>query len=441
MVYFIARNETFYRKSEDISQESSETKFKLENIKLKGLVLKLLNEKSTLKVQYKLIINLLRNAMYSSNSYNYNFATQEKLLKAITRLSLSFNSIKDPSLNYQNHMVSLNLEGVNLTKQFGILVSSLKKNSWINELNLNNTCLIDKDFKKLGTILKNDRYISTLKIGYNYPSSAEIIKFLDVLTLDNMNIICLDISGLNFDKDALSKLKDYLYKYHFLRELIMRNMFDFNSSNNRIENIIGSIFEVIPKSIGLQTLDVSCNKISTTNTITLLEELEKWEKLVSLKINDMSLGILEKTIIFDHILTMLDGNRPLECLEIGGNNFSILKLWEIIEHVFSLQTILKISFKDQTMEAKAVKALANNLSFWQSIQSLDLTNTGLDEFKATSLIAPLSKMLNLRELILDKNTLNDTFIVRFCDSIKDLTEDDFASYFYKDDDQIDKNRM
>ena len=140
---------------------------------------------------------------------------------------------------------------------------------------MNNTCLIDKDFKKLGTILKNDRYISTLKIGYNYPSSAEIIKFLDVLTLDNMNIICLDISGLNFDKDALSKLKDYLYKYHFLRELIMRNMFDFNSSNNRIENIIGSIFEVIPKSIGLQTLDVSCNKISTTNTITLLEELEK----------------------------------------------------------------------------------------------------------------------------------------------------------------------
>ena len=129
MIYFIARNETFYRKSEDISQESSETKFKLENIKLKGLVLELLNEKSTLKVQYKLIINLLRNAMYSSNSYNYNFATQEKLLKAITRLSLSFNSIKDPSLNYQNHMVSLNLEGVNLTKQFGILVSSLKKNS------------------------------------------------------------------------------------------------------------------------------------------------------------------------------------------------------------------------------------------------------------------------------------------------------------------------
>ena len=140
---------------------------------------------------------------------------------------------------------------------------------------MNNTCLIDKDLKKLGTILKNDRYISTLKIGYNYPSSADIIKFLDVLTLDNMNIICLDISGLNFDKDALSKLKDYLYKYHFLRELIMRNMFDFNSSNNRIENIIGSIFEVIPKSIGLQTLDVSCNKISTTNTITLLEELEK----------------------------------------------------------------------------------------------------------------------------------------------------------------------
>ena len=140
---------------------------------------------------------------------------------------------------------------------------------------MNNTCLIDKDFKKLGTILKNDRYISTLKIGYNYPSSAEIIKFLDVLTLDNMNIICLDISGLNFDKDALSKLKDYLYKYHFLRELIMRNIFDFNSSNNRIENITGSIFEVIPKSIGLQTLDVSCNKISTTNTITLLEELEK----------------------------------------------------------------------------------------------------------------------------------------------------------------------
>ena len=140
---------------------------------------------------------------------------------------------------------------------------------------MNNTCLIDKDFKKLGTILKNDRYISTLKIGYNYPSSGEIIKFLDVLTLDNMNIICLDISGLNFDKDALSKLKDYLYKYHFLRELIMRNMFDFNSSNNRIENITGSIFEVIPKSIGLQTLDVSCNKISTTNTITLLEELEK----------------------------------------------------------------------------------------------------------------------------------------------------------------------
>ena len=143
----------------------------------------------------------------------------------------------------------------------------------------------------------------------------------------------------------------------------MRDIFNFNSNSNLTESVTGLIFEAIPKSIGLQSLDVSCNKISTTNTITLFEELQKCEKLVDLKISDMSLGIVEKTVIFDHILTLLDGSRPLECLEIGGNNFSTLRLCEIIEHVFSLQTILKVSFKNQIMEAKAIKSLSDNLNF------------------------------------------------------------------------------
>ena len=75
---------------------------------------------------------------------------------------------------------------------------------------------------------------------------------------------------------------------------------------------------------------MSCNKISTANTIILFEELQKCEQLVDLKISDMSLGIIEKTVIFDHVLTLLYVSMPLECLEIGGNNFTTLKLCEII---------------------------------------------------------------------------------------------------------------
>ena len=91
--------------------------------------MKLIKEKCMHRMQYRLIINLLRNRKHEAYLSNYDFIAQEKLLKAITRLSLNQNSIKDPSTNYQDQMISLNLEGVNLSNQFGILVSSLKKNS------------------------------------------------------------------------------------------------------------------------------------------------------------------------------------------------------------------------------------------------------------------------------------------------------------------------
>lgn len=125
----------------------------------------------------------------------------------------------------QNKKVSLNLEDVDLSKYFGLLIAGLKVNSIINELNLNSTNLSDNDLRKLKTCLSNDPHITTLKIAYNNFSYKMLKSLFETLTYDNTNISVIDVSGHKFDETCAAKFKDMLIN-NCVTTLTMRECFN-----------------------------------------------------------------------------------------------------------------------------------------------------------------------------------------------------------------------
>lgn len=109
------------RFNQDLELEPTDPKFK-------GLLLKVIKERYNAKIYYKTIINLLRNRNSVSQVMRSSKSSQEKLLKIISRQILHSASLKSDLPSRSSQMIALNLEGVDLSNQFGILVSSLKKN-------------------------------------------------------------------------------------------------------------------------------------------------------------------------------------------------------------------------------------------------------------------------------------------------------------------------
>ena len=68
-----------------------------------------------------------------------------------------------------------------------------------------------------------------------------------------------------------------------------------------------------------------------------------------------------------------------------------------------------------------VKILKTN----KKIAYLDLSDCQLSFFNSRKLIEPISESIYLRLIKLDMNNITDTFVIEFCDSVKNLTDKDF----------------
>lgn len=139
---------------------------------------------------------------------------------------------------FEDKPISLVFENINLGDSFSKIIPGLKSNRLITELNINNTGLNDITLNKLTRILKEDRLINTLKIGYNNFSSASLSRLFETLKLDNMCISKIDVSGLNFNKEAITKLKDFLNKRSFIKKITIKNIINLTNKNSELEKAI-----------------------------------------------------------------------------------------------------------------------------------------------------------------------------------------------------------
>lgn len=123
---------------------------------------------------------------------------KDVLLKAISKLLRP---------NYDSKKCSLYLENVDLSGHFGRLIAGLKHNSIIKELNLTNCCLNDQMLKKFVSLMKDDTFISILKIGYNKFTTKGVERLMQMI-MTNKTIQVIDVSNLEFSDESWSMMEE-----------------------------------------------------------------------------------------------------------------------------------------------------------------------------------------------------------------------------------------
>ena len=117
---------------------------------------------------------------------------QIDLVKAIGKVIRALNS---------NKMIKLQLSRLANKSSIGFLMSGLKGNYKLEELNLSDCALDDEDLERVASRLIEDRGIKTLILGQNQFSSAAPL--VSLLRSKGSQYCCLDISNCHIDHEAI----------------------------------------------------------------------------------------------------------------------------------------------------------------------------------------------------------------------------------------------
>ena len=101
----------------------------------------------------------------------------------------------------QDKPVKLNLKGFISSQSLGYLLSGMKGNTMINELNLSQCGLVDEDLVKIAQRLMDENGIKTLKIGQN--QFRNIYPLIQLLNEKGKQYKSLDISNIPIDNQAM----------------------------------------------------------------------------------------------------------------------------------------------------------------------------------------------------------------------------------------------
>jgi len=186
------------------------------------------------------------------------------------------------------------------------------------------------------------------------------------------------------------------------------------------------MLEALPVMPELQNLNISNNRFDERSLDIVfghaVYDKTVYNKLVDLQLWDVNLGKYENGQVFDSLLQLLSNESSLIRFYFGNNKLSPSKINKILSQLSMIPTLIDLELGSQTLDEECALTLCQ---FLKQLKYLDLTNCNLADNYAWMLIAPISESENIKQLVLDSNSLSDKFMKEFCSTLKAVGEDDF----------------
>ena len=305
----------------------------------------------------------------------------------------------------EDRPLKLSLSRLVSKQSLGYLLSGLKGNSQVHELNLGECGLDDEDLEKIAYRLREDGGIRTLKLGQN--QFATILPLIPLIKMKGKQYRSLDISSMPIDREAMeSGFIEAVGSMSGLEELLMCECL----TDTRIPDVQRLVDSLLRGCALLRSVDISKNMLSKENLNHLLKTLAE-RGANSIEALAMSQVSIQRES-FPFLISAVSALVRLKKLNISGNE----KLGGQ-----SVQSILRALIKNQNIEDldisktgigndhQSMQLLGELVKSNKRLRMISLQRLGLSEVAAYHLIDPLSQALNIEVLNFDNNNLGPIF--------------------------------
>lgn len=330
-----------------------------------------------------------------------------ELVKQIGKLIRQFGTGKP---------IKLNLSGLISSQSLDFVLSGIKNNSVVQELNLGDNLLNDEDLTKICQRLRaqspENFSIKRLKLQAN--DFREPWPFIDLLSECGHNFVHLDISQMIFAvPQAVQLLATSMSDLSNLQELALCSLDMFTDGDEgSMEGPASILFESISKLQSLRCLDLSKNKLPSSLIIKMCSVLPALNRLQVLALSSINMG--DESVY--QLCQMLMKLRSLKKLNISNNiSLSAGSITEIIRSIKTLPELQDLDLsKLQCSSVSIFTELAELLMANRRLKCLSMQRTGMTDALANYLTEPLLRAQQIETLRFDFNELTGVFLEKYC---------------------------
>ena len=276
-----------------------------------------------------------------------------------------------------------------------VLANALHHNSTLQSLNLGGNSIGDEGAVALADALHHNSTLQSLTLYYNSIGKEGAVALADALH-HNSTLQSLNLGGNSIGDEGAVALADALHHNSTLQSLIL-------SANSIGDEGAVALADALHHNSTLQLLSLNYNSIGDEGAVALVEALLENQSLQSLYvygndgIGDRATGEFVEALTQNSSINKV--GLPGRCKEYATK----------CPNYHQIQT--KLSFNEGAV------ALADALQHNSTLQSLDLSNKGIDVEKAVALADSLQHNSTLQSLDLRNNSIGDKGTVVLADAL------------------------
>ena len=299
-------------------------------------------------------------------------------IQYLTHLDMSCNKITDEAAHdiatflYNNPELEVVDFSNNLMQTQGakILCKAIRTLKNLRTLNVSNNVITDEAADDIVLLHSTSQSLQGLDLSYNNISMSGTVRIFKAMRyIKNLTI---DISHNAIPDETTDKLATMILHNTSLRVLDISNLYKpvLNINSNVINEIISELVITLLNSTELEELDLSYNRLSTSDAARIFKGMKNISNLTALNVSHNL--ICDEAA--DELAIVLLHNTNLEKLDFGFNDLStsdIIKIFKGMKNISNLKTIN--IYSNNMITDKAADSIAAILSHNSKLKALDMS--------------------------------------------------------------------
>ena len=303
-------------------------------------------------------------------------------------ISKIFNGLRISTL------IKLNISHNNVTdKAADDIANFISRNTKLENLNVSHNTLQDSDAKKIFKV--NISKLTTFNISQNNITSKVTDDMAEFLS-HNTQLKIFDISYNDLQELGYRNIFKVLQNISSFTSLKLSNCNVFNKAADELATVL--LYNII-----LQEVDMSYNRLSTSDAVKIFKGMKRISYLVTLNISHNN--ITDEAA--NELSTVLLNNTSLQKIDLSYNNLSTPDAVKIFKGMKNITNLISFNFSHNTITDEAADELANILSQNVFLQELNLNYNNLSTSDSVKIFKGMKYIFKLKTINISHNMITD----------------------------------
>ena len=316
----------------------------------------------------------------------------------------------------------LDLSSNNLNSEVICKIFSEINTSTLIKFSISHNSITGQAVDYIATFLSRNRNVEELDISYNNLLSDGVVK---ICKINLSKLKSFNVSQNGCTNTAANDLADFL-SYNSQLQVLKLNCSDLEESGcsnifrtlkemsvisslnisncNVINKAVDELANVLLHTTLLQALDISCNRLSSSDTVKIFKGMKN---ISSLRTVNISHNLITDAAA-ENIANVLFHNNKLNSLDLSSNYFKCKGFVKIFEKMNNILYLKKLNIScNEITNIDAAHSIANVLSHNSKLEDVDLSNNFMQTANTTLILKSLRHTSSLKKLNLYGNMITD----------------------------------